>query len=66
MGDALFTLRGRAAWAHNFDTAPDAALVTAGAEIAWRNGFALSASFEGEFSNNVTSYTGKGTLRYAW
>lgn len=82
MGDTLLTLRGRAAWAHNFDTArnvaatfqalpgsgflvngaamaPDAALVTAGAEIAWRNGFALAASFEGEFSNNVTSYTGK-------
>jgi uncharacterized protein with beta-barrel porin domain len=89
MGEALFTLRGRAAWAHNFDTArnaaatfqalpgsgflvdgaamaPDAALVSAGAEIAWRNGFALAASFEGEFSNNVTSYTGKGTLKYAW
>lgn len=89
LGKALFTLRGRAAWAHNFDTARnaaatfqalagsgflvngaamagDAALVTAGAEIAWRNGFALAASFEGEFSSNVTSYTGKGTLRYAW
>ncbi|MGX9393839.1 autotransporter-associated beta strand repeat-containing protein [Nitrobacteraceae bacterium UC4446_H13] len=89
MGDALLTLRGRAAWAHNFDTArnaaatfqalpgsgflvngaamaPDAALVSAGAEIGWRNGFALAASFEGEFSNNVSSYTGKGTLKYAW
>ncbi|MBN8977438.1 MAG: autotransporter domain-containing protein [Rhizobiales bacterium] len=89
MGETLFTLRGRAAWAHNFDTArnaaatfqalpgssflvsgaamaPDAALVSAGAEIAWRNGFALAVSFEGEFSNNVTGYTGKGTLRYAW
>lgn len=89
MGDALLTWRGRAAWAHNFDTArnatatfltlpgsgflvngaamaPDAALVSAGAEISWRNGFALAASFEGEFSNNVTSYTGKGSLRYAW
>jgi uncharacterized protein with beta-barrel porin domain len=89
MGDTLLTLRGRAAWAHNFDTARnaaatfqalpgsgflvkgaamagDAALVTAGAEIAWRNGFALAATFEGEFSNNVTSYTGKGTLKYAW
>jgi autotransporter-associated beta strand protein len=89
MGETLLTLRGRAAWAHNFDTArnaaatfqslpgtgfivngaamaPDAALVSAGAEVAWRNGFALAATFEGEFSNNVTSYTGKGTLKYAW
>jgi uncharacterized protein with beta-barrel porin domain len=89
MGDALLTWRGRAAWAHNYDTArnaaatfqtlpgtgflvngaamaPDAALVSAGAEIGWRNGFSLAASFEGEFSNNVTSYAGKGTLRYGW
>jgi autotransporter-associated beta strand protein len=89
MGDALLTWRGRAAWAHNYDTArnaaatfqtlpgtgflvngaamaPDAALVSAGAEIGWHNGFSLAASFEGEFSNNVTSYAGKGTLRYGW
>ena len=62
MGDGLFTLSGRAAWAHNFDTArnvaatfqalpgtgflvngaamaSDAALVSAGTEIAWRNGW---------------------------
>ncbi|MGB6077888.1 MAG: autotransporter outer membrane beta-barrel domain-containing protein, partial [Xanthobacteraceae bacterium] len=89
LGDTLLTWRGRAAWAHNFDTArnvaatfqalpgsgflvngaamaPDAALVTAGVEIGWRNGLSLATTFEGEFSNNVTSYTGKGTLRYAW
>ncbi|MBN8962461.1 MAG: autotransporter outer membrane beta-barrel domain-containing protein [Rhizobiales bacterium] len=88
-GDMLLTWRGRAAWAHNFDTArnaaatfqalpgtdflvngavmaPDAALVSAGAEIGWRNGLSLAAAFEGQFSNNVTSYTGKETLRYAW
>lgn len=33
--------------------APDAALVSAGAEVSWRNGFALAATFEGEFSNGV-------------
>jgi autotransporter-associated beta strand protein len=87
--DALLTLRGRLAWAHNFDTArdaaalftalpgtgfvvngaavsPDAALVSAGAEIGWRNGLSLAASFEGEFSGNVTSYAGKGSIRYRW
>ena len=87
--DALVTWRGRAAWAHNFDTgngaaatflslpgagfvvngaavAPNAALVSAGAEVAWRNGFALAATFEGEFSNNVQSYAGKGSIRYRW
>lgn len=31
--------------------APDAARVSA--ELAWRNGFALAATFEGEFSNGV-------------
>jgi len=44
---------------------PDAALISAGAEMTWRNGLSLAAAFDGEFSNNVTSYTGKGTLRYA-
>jgi hypothetical protein len=42
-----------------------AALVSAGAEVAWRNGFALATTFEGELSSNVTSYVGKGTLQYA-
>jgi uncharacterized protein with beta-barrel porin domain len=87
--DALLTLRGRAAWTHNFDTeralaatfqalpgtgflvngaaqARDAALVSAGAEIGWRNGLSLAATFEGEFSNTTTSYAGKGSVRYAW
>ncbi len=89
VNDAVMTLRGRAAWAHNFNPdrsvqaafqtlpasgfivngaaqARDAALVSAGAEMAWRNGFALSATFEGEFSRNVESYAGKGTVRYQW
>lgn len=47
-------------------TAPDVALVSAGAEVWWRNGFALAATFEGEFSNNVHSYAGKGSIRYQW
>lgn len=89
LNDALLTLRGRAAWAHNFDTeralaasfqalpgtgfivngarqANDAALVSAGAEIGWRNGLSLAATFEGEFSNTTTSYAGKGAIRYTW
>ena len=89
LNDAVMTLRGRAAWAHNFNTdrsvqaafqtlpasgfivngaaqARDAALVSAGAEMAWRNGFSLAANFDGEFSRNVESYAGKGTVRYRW
>ena len=46
--------------------AKDAALATASAELAWRNGFSLAATFEGEFSNVTRSYAGKGVARYAW
>jgi autotransporter-associated beta strand protein len=87
--DGVFTLRGRAAWAHDYNndravTAvfqtlpgasfvvngaranPDGALVSAGAEMKWLNGFSLAATFEGEFSGNVTSYAGKGVAKYTW
>lgn len=83
---ALLTLRGRAAWAHNFDTArelaasfqalpgtgflvngaaqaPDAALVSAGADIAWRGGYSLGVFFDSEFSDTTTSYAGRGRLK---
>ena len=89
MQDAVLTLRGRAAWAHDYNpdravTAifqalpgasfvvngargdPDAALVSAGAEMKWLSGFSLAATFEGEFSGNVTTYAGKGVARYTW
>jgi outer membrane autotransporter protein len=87
--DAVVTLRGRAAWAHNFNTgrsvgaifqtlpasaftvngaaqAHDSALVSAGAEARWMNGFSVAATFEGEFSGVTDSYAGKGVLRYQW
>jgi autotransporter-associated beta strand protein len=89
MQDGIFTLRGRAAWAHDYNndravTAifqtlpgasfivngarpnPDGALVSAGAEMKWINGFSLAATFEGEFSGNTTSYAGKGVAKYTW
>jgi uncharacterized protein with beta-barrel porin domain len=89
MQDAVLTLRGRAAWAHDynpdravtgiFQALPgaafvvngarpnaDSALVSAGAEMKWLSGFSLAATFEGEFSGNVTSYAGKGVAKYSW
>lgn len=89
LADSILTLRGRAAWAHNFDPdrsiaatfqalpgasfvvngaaqARDAALTTLSAEMTWRNGFSLAATFEGEFSDVTASYAGKGIVRYAW
>ena len=46
--------------------ARDAALTTASAEVNWRNGFAVGATFEGEFSAVTRSYAGKGVVRHAW
>jgi uncharacterized protein with beta-barrel porin domain len=89
MPDSIFTLRGRFAWAHDynddrsigatFQTLPgasfvvngaaqsaDKALTTASAEVKWRSGFSLAATFEGEFSGNSSSYAGKGVARYQW
>src|SRR6266478_5491838 len=44
----------------------DAALVSGSAEMKWRNGFSLAATFESEFSDVTRSYAGKGVARYAW
>ncbi len=89
MQDGVLTLRGRAAWAHDYNndraiTAlfqtlpgtsfvvggarpnPDAALVSAGAEMKWLSGFSLAGTFEGEFSGNYQSYAGKGVAKYSW
>ena len=89
MQDGMLTLRGRAAWAHDYNndravTAifqtlpgtnfvvngarrnPDAALVSAGAEMKWLSGFSLAGTFEGEFSGNYQSYAGKGVAKYSW
>jgi outer membrane autotransporter protein len=89
VNDAILTLRGRAAWAHDYNTersasatfqslpgtsfvvngarpASDAALTTASAELGFRNGITLAATFEGEFSEVTRSYAGKGVVRYAW
>ena len=46
---------------------PDAALVTASAEMKWLNGWSRSPrTFEGEFSKVTRSYAGKGVARYEW
>ncbi|WP_404437185.1 autotransporter outer membrane beta-barrel domain-containing protein [Bradyrhizobium daqingense] len=87
--NAVLTLRGRAAWAHDWVSDPsldaafqalpgasfmvqgatpakDAALASAGAELKFSNGVALSAKFDGEFAARSTTYSGIASLRYAW
>jgi uncharacterized protein with beta-barrel porin domain len=44
--------------------ARDAALTAA--EMKWRMGFAVGATFEGEFSNVARSYAGKRVVRHVW
>ncbi|MBI5322367.1 autotransporter domain-containing protein [Bradyrhizobium sp.] len=89
MRDSIFTLRGRFAWAHDYNPdrsigatfqtlpgasfvvngaaqSPDKALTTASAEVMWRSGVSLAATFEGESSGNSTSYAGKSVARYQW
>jgi uncharacterized protein with beta-barrel porin domain len=39
--------------------AQNSALVSAGAEAKWLNGFSVAATFEGEFSSRTDSYAGK-------
>jgi uncharacterized protein with beta-barrel porin domain len=46
--------------------ATDLALVSAGVEIGFRNGFSVGTRFDGEFAENSTKYSGMGWLRYTW
>ncbi|WP_247505635.1 autotransporter domain-containing protein [Bradyrhizobium sp. 1] len=89
MQNGVLTLRGRAAWAHDYNTGravtalfqtlpgtsfvvngarvdADSALVSASAEMKWLSGFSVAGTFDGEFSGNVTSYSGKGVFKYTW
>jgi autotransporter-associated beta strand protein len=42
------------------------ALLTAGAEWHWRNGWSFLAKFEGEFANRSDTYTGTARAKYSW
>jgi uncharacterized protein with beta-barrel porin domain len=46
--------------------ARDSMLASAGAELLLANGWALAGKFDGEFAVHSRTYTGSGTLRYAW
>jgi outer membrane autotransporter protein len=86
---ATLMLRGRAAWAHDFnndqginaafqtlpgasftvngaEAAPNAALLSAGAELRLINNWSVAAKFDGEFASGARTYAGTGTLRYVW
>ena len=60
------SLPGSAFTINGAQASPDSALITAGTEMKWRNGWSAAGTFEGEFSRTTESYAGKGTVKYAW
>lgn len=58
-GSPAFTVNGAT-------PAADLALISAGAEMAWLNGWSLGGTFLSEISSNTRSYGGKGTIKYAF
>ena len=62
----FLTLPGSSFVVNGAAQARDAALTAASAEVKWRNGVAIGATFEGEFSNVTRSHAGKGIVRYVW
>jgi outer membrane autotransporter protein len=42
------------------------ALVTAGAEWGWRNGWSVMAKFDGELARGYDTYMGTARVRYLW
>jgi outer membrane autotransporter protein len=56
---ASFTVNGAA-------PPSDLALVTAGAELRLRGGWALMGRFDGELADGSQTYTGSARVRYAW
>jgi autotransporter-associated beta strand protein len=64
---ALFqTLPGTSFVVNGARVDADSALLSASAEMKWLSGFSIAGTFDGEFSGNVTSYSGKGVFKYTW
>jgi autotransporter-associated beta strand protein len=63
---AFVTLPGAAFVVNGATSAADTALASLSAETVWRNGWAATATFDGQFSDTTRSYAGKGVVRYTW
>lgn len=44
----------------------DAALLSLGGEMDWGRGWTVAANLDGEFAANSRTYSGKGSVKYAW
>ena len=60
------TLPGTSFVVNGASMGANSALITASAEMTWRNGWSTAATFDGEFSDVSSSYAGKGVVRYRW
>ncbi len=57
--DATFDVNGA-------QPARDWLLLSAGAEVGFRNGFAVGGTFDSAFAENSQNWTGKGRISYRW
>ncbi len=46
--------------------AQNSALANVSVGMKWRTGWSVTAGFQGDFSNQSSSYGGLGVVRYAW
>ena len=64
---AMFqTLPGAAFTVTGASLAPNSALLSAGSELRFFNGWGVGIHLDGEFAGGAQSYAGTGTVRYAW
>jgi outer membrane autotransporter protein len=63
---AFQTLPGASFTVNGASAAPNAALLSAGAELRLVNNWSLAAKFDGEFASGARTYAGTGTVRYVW
>ena len=66
LGAAFQTLPGAAFTVFGAPIPHDSALTTAGAQLYLTPRWTLIAKFDGEFAQGSQTYSGSGTLRYAW
>ena len=59
LAGALFSVTGAT-------PVPNSALLSAGGELQFLNGWAIGGRFDGEFADRAQTYAGTGTLRYVW
>jgi outer membrane autotransporter protein len=63
---AFQTLPGASFTVDGAQAAPNAALLSAGAELRLINNWSVAAKLDGEFAPGARTYAGTGTLRYVW